>query len=247
LTEQTGASPEDHIEVAHHPGPRPGRRTLLLLVVPIIVLVICTNVGDALTTTWAEDHPLWLTLLNSRTRILVLTTNQMDPVSYYVAAGFRLLLSDPLFYLIGYFYGDAAVQWVERRSSTYGQQLRWFERAFKKASYPLVFLMPNNIICLFAGASGMRVPTFLTLNITGTAVRLYLIRRLGEAFEAPIDDVLGFFARYRLQLLIASVLLVVIVVFSDRRKGKGELEGILDLEHEIERDLEQDLEREDDH
>jgi membrane protein DedA with SNARE-associated domain len=243
LTDEPGTSPDDHIEVAHHPGPRPGRRTLLLLVVPIIALVICTNVGDALTTTWAEEHPLWLTLLNSRTRILVLTTNQMDAVSYYLAGGFRLLLSDPLFYLIGYFYGDAAVQWVERRSSTYGQQLRWFERAFKKASYPLVFAMPNNIICLFAGASGMRVPTFFALNITGTAVRLYLIRRLGEAFEAPIDDVLGFFARYRLPLFIASVVLVVLIVLSDRRKGTGELEGILDLEHEIEEDLEHEDDR----
>ena len=33
----------------------------------------------------------------------------------------------------------------------------------------------------------------LLLNVTGTLVRLYLIRRLGQAFQDPIDDVLGFF------------------------------------------------------
>ena len=33
--------------------------------------------------------------------------------------------------------------------------------------------------------------------MTGTIARLYLIRRLGEAFERPIDEVLDFIARYR--------------------------------------------------
>jgi membrane protein DedA with SNARE-associated domain len=216
------------------PRRRPSRRTLALLVGPIVVLIVCGWVADALTTTWAEDHPLWLTMLNSRNRILVLTTNQLDPVTYYLAAGTRLLLSDPLFYLLGWFYGDSAVRWVERRSATYGEQLRWFEMAFKKASYPLVFLAPNNIICLFAGASGMPVPAFFAVNIAGTALRLYLIRRLGEAFEAPIDDVLEFFGRYRIQLLIISIALVGLTLVMDRRRGKGELTEILDLERQLE-------------
>lgn len=210
------------------------------MIVPVIVLVVLGWIADALTTTWAEDHPLALTLLSSRNRILVLTTNQLDAWSYYLAAGFRLLISDPIFYLIGYLYGDAAVRWVERRSATYGEQLRWFERAFKKFSYPLVFLMPNSYICLFAGAAGMGVATFLVLNITGTAVRLYLIRRLGEAFEAPIDDILGFFAEYRWQLLALSVAAVAFTILSDRRSGKGELEAVLDLEHEIEHEIDEE-------
>ena len=44
----------------------------------------------------------------------------------------------------------------------------------------------------------MSVAGFFIANITGTIVRLYLIRRLGEAFEAPIDDVLGFIRDYRI-------------------------------------------------
>jgi hypothetical protein len=46
----------------------------------------------------------------------------------------------------------------------------------------------------------MRVGSFFTLNIAGTVARLYLIRRLGEAFDEPIQAVLRFFARYRLPL-----------------------------------------------
>ncbi|MGH9002116.1 MAG: DedA family protein, partial [Acidimicrobiia bacterium] len=183
----------------------------------------------ALTTSWADRHPLALTLLNARSRVLVLTTNQLDAWSYYLAAGARLLLSDPLFYLLGYWYGDGALQWVERRSKSFGEQVRLYEKAFAKAAYPLVVLAPNPWICLFAGAAGMRLPVFFTLNITGTMARLYFIRRVGEAFEAPIGSVLEFFARYRLPLLVLSVALVAFVIWSDRRSEKSEIGALMEL------------------
>ena len=210
-------------------GRRPSRRQLLFVVGPIVALIILAYVGDALTTTWADRHPLALTLLNARSRILVLTTNQLDAWSYYLAAGARLLLSDPLFYLLGHWYGDGALQWVERRSKSFGEQVRLYERAFAKAAYPLVVVAPNPWICLFAGAAGMRLPVFFVLNLTGTIGRLYLIRRLGEAFESPIASVLDFFGRYRLPLLVLSIALVLFVLWSDRRSKRSEIEALLDL------------------
>jgi membrane protein DedA with SNARE-associated domain len=210
-------------------GRRPTRRQLLLVLGPIVALVVLAYVGDALTTTWADRHPLALTLLNARSRILVLTTNQLDAWSYYLGAGVRLLVSDPLFYLLGWWYGDGALHWVERRSKSFGEQVRLYERAFSKAAYPLVVLAPNPWICLFAGASGMRLPIFFALNITGTVGRLYLIRRLGEAFQSPIASVLQFFARYRLPLLLISVVLVLFVIWSDRRSEKSEIGALIEL------------------
>ncbi len=208
---------------------KPSRKKLALVVTPIVALVVAAYVGDALTTTWADRHPLWLVLLNARSRILVLTTNQLDPVTYYVAAGLRLLSSDPLFYLLGRWYGDAMVVWLEKRSKSFGEQIRLYERAFTKAAYPLVFIAPNPYICLFAGAAGMPVPSFFAVNIAGTLARLYLIRWLGEAFDAPIKSVLHFFDRYRLPLLVLSVALVVFVFWSDRRQGKDEIGSMLEL------------------
>ena len=208
---------------------RPSRSRLVIVIAPIVALIVCGYIGDALTTTWADKHPLLLVLLNARSRILVLTTNQLDTISYYLAAGLRLLASDPLFYLLGRWYGDAMIQWVENRSKTFGEQIRLYERAFAKAAYPLVFLMPNPYICVFAGASGMRVGSFFTLNIAGTVFRLYLIRRVGEAFDEPIQAVLRFFARYRLPLFVLSVALVFFIVWKDRRSGKDEIGSMLDL------------------
>ena len=211
------------------PAGRPDRSRVVLVVIPIVALIVAGYTGDALTTTLADEHPLLLVLLNARSRILVLTTNQLDAVSYYLAAGLRLMASDPLFYLLGRWYGDAMVVWVEKRSKTFGEQVRLYERAFAKAAYPLVFIAPNPYICLFAGASGMKVGSFFTLNIAGTVARLYLIRRLGEAFNEPIQAVLGFFSDYRLPLFILSVALMALILWSDRRKGKDEIGSMLDL------------------
>ena len=213
--------------------PTPSRRTLALLVTPIVVLVIASNIGDLLTTTWAQDHPLALVALNARNRILVLTTNQLDTVPYYFVGTVRLLLSDPLFYLLGMLYGDNALAWMERKAPTYGDLLRRVEKFFGKAAYPLVFIAPNNYICLFAGAAGMPVAAFLILNVSGTVLRLYLIRVVGATFDEPIQNVLDFFARYRAQLLVASIVLVGLSVWSERRKGKGDIGAIRDLEAEL--------------
>ncbi len=213
--------------------PQPNRRTAALLITPIICLVIAAYVGDALTTTWARDHPLALLALNARNRIVLLVTNQLDPVSYYVVGTLRLLLSDPLFFLLGLNYGDRAIQWIERQSSFFGEQVRVWEKGFTKASYPLVFLAPNNIICLFAGASGMPLPAFIVLNVTGTIGRLYLLRVVGDVFADPISSVLDFFGHYRWPLLALSVGTVALVLLLERRKGKGEILELLELEQEL--------------
>lgn len=217
-------------------GPRHSRRTLTLLVAPIIVLIVAANVGDALATTLAPTHPLVLIALNSRNRNLVLVTNQLDALSYYGVATFRLLLSDPLFFLLGAWYGERAVQWMEQRTRSFGSTLRQMERWFGRAAYPVVFLAPNNIVCLLAGAAGMSVAGFLVVNLAGTLVRLYLIRRVGEAFEAPIDDLLGFLSDYRLPLLVLSVVIVGATSLWELRKGDGELDAVLHLEDDLEPD-----------
>jgi membrane protein DedA with SNARE-associated domain len=211
------------------PGRRRSRTQLTLIVTPIVALVIAAYVGDGLTTTWADRHPLLLVMLNARNRILVLTTNQLDALSYYLVGTLRLLASDPLFYLLGRWYGDAMVVWLEKRSKTFGEQIRLYERAFTRAAYPLVFIAPNPYICLFAGAAGMSLGSFFTVNIAGTLARLYLIRRLGQTFDEPIQSVLRFFGRYRLPLFVISVALVVFIVWKDRRQGKDEIGSMLEL------------------
>ena len=196
-------------------------------------MVIAAWVGDAFAPQWVDKHPLWLIALNARNRNLILVTNNLDAWSYYGVATLRLLASDPLFFVLGFFYGDRAVAWMERRSTTFGGIVRSWEDLFRRASYPLVFIAPNNFICLFAGSAGMRPGIFAALNVSGTIVRLFLIRQLGEAFSSPIDWVLGFIQDYRLPLTALSILVVGLTILHDRRAGKGDMEALTHLEDEL--------------
>jgi membrane protein DedA with SNARE-associated domain len=214
-------------------GHPPGPHTLKVLAVPIVALIVLSNVGNALAPGLVNSHPLTLIALNAQNRNLALVTNQLDALSYYVVGGVRLLISDPLFFLLGYWYGDNALAWMERRTKTFGATLRQWEGWFDKAAYPLIFIMPNQWICLFAGAAGMSVPGFFAVNIAGTLARLFLIRRLGDVFQAPIDDLLGFIQDYRIPLLAVSIVLFAVVTVNELRHGGA---GLDDLAETIEED-----------
>ncbi len=236
----TDPDADNPVEGHSHPPPldapvrhRPSRRTLTLLIAPIVALIIVSNIGDALATTLATTHPLTLLMLNSRNRNLVLVTNQLDALSYYSIATLRLLLSDPLFFLLGYWYGESAVQWMERRTRTFGSTMRQMEGWFGRAGLVLVLVAPNNIVCLLAGAAGMRLSAFFAANVAGTLVRLYLIRRVGEAFDAPIQSLLDFLRDYRIPLLVLSVVIVAASTLWEMRRGEGELEAVLHLDDEL--------------
>lgn len=229
------AVPEHAHRAPHHPS----RRTLALVGAPIIGLIILSNVGDALAPDLVNSHPLALLAMNARNRNLVLVTNSLDAPSYYVVGTLRLLLADPLFFLLGHWYGNAAIHWMEQRTKNFGQLLRQMEGWFAKAAYPVVFIAPNQWICLFAGAAGMSVPAFLLANLSGTVVRLYLIRRLGDVFEAPIDDLLGFIRDYRTPLLIVTITLFAIVMVNEVRGSRTSLEELAEAaDEEAQRPLE---------
>jgi membrane protein DedA with SNARE-associated domain len=206
---------------------------MTLLLTPIVILVIASNVGSALAPTLVNDHPLLLILLDARNRHLVLVANQLDAVSYYTVGFFRLVLSDPLFFLLGFWYGEAALTWMDRKAGSFGRFLRSMEQFFGVAAYPLVFLAPNNFVCLFAGAARMNPFVFIALNASGTLARLYAIRVLGEVFESPIDSVLDFIREYRWPLTALTVAIVVVQLVVERRRGTSEIEGIDELEHEL--------------
>jgi membrane protein DedA with SNARE-associated domain len=221
---------------------RPSRRALTAIVVPLVALVVLGYVGDASAATLVDRHPAWLIALNARNRNLALATNYLDAWTYYGIGTARLLISDPLFFLLGYWYGDAAVAWMERRTKTWGQLLRQGEHWFGKAAYPLIFVAPNNPICLFAGAAGMPLRAFFAVNLAGTLTRLYLIRLFGDAFEAPIDDFVGWIGDNRLPLLALSVALVVLSIALEARRGETEVESLVHLDDELD-DAARELER----
>ena len=199
-----------------------------------------SNIGNALAPDLVNSHPLLLLALNSQNRSLILATNQLDALSYYGMGTVRLLVSDPLFFLLGYWYGDTAMQWMEQRTKTFGHTLRQWEGWFGKAAYPVVFVAPNQYVCMFAGAAGMSLPGFFITNLAGTIARLYLIRRLGDAFDQPIEDVLSWISDHRVPLLAVSISITVIFVIAELRGGGPRITELEDLAEEAEAKAEAD-------
>ncbi len=215
-----------------HDGP-PNRRALAAVIVPLIVLVICGYLSTALLGALVDKHPLWLIGLSSSNRNLVLASKFADPFGYYLVGTLRLLAPDPLFYLLGWWYGDAAVRWMERKSPTYGELFRSLERLFGKAGYPLVFIASNNPVCLFAGAAAMPVIPFLIVNVAGTITRLAIIRIVGDVFNSPLDAVRSFITDHRIPVIIVSVALVAFTIWSERKKGKGQAIALAHIEDDL--------------
>ena len=215
------------------PPPGASRRTLTLLVAPLIAMVVANYVAGIVWAQLVESNPALLIALSSQNRYLILASNSLDPVSYYGIGFLRLVAADPLLYLLGYWYGDRAIRWMEGRTPTVGAGMRQLEHLFGRWGYPLVLIMPNNPVCLLAGAARMRPSIFAALNVVGTIGRLVLIRILGDAFQQPIDTFLGWVADYRIPIIIVSALAVAFFAFGEWRRGDSQIERLLELDDEL--------------
>lgn len=230
---EDGGLPE--VEAAPPPR-RPPRWLLPSLLVPIGVLVAMNYAANILQATLVKRHPAVLILLSSQSRWMILASPRLDPLAFYGIGFFRLVIADPLFYVLGLFYGDAALRWLERKMAEGATVFLWMEKAFVKARYPMVAIAPNNVICLLAGATQMSPAVFILLNAVGTAVRLYLIRLLGATFNAPINAVTDFLDRYRWPILGVGVALFAVQMLLRQKTGKGggELGDLAELRRDIE-------------
>jgi len=199
-------------------------------------MIAMTYAADAFWPRLVDTHPLWLLTLSSRSRFLVLTTNELDAWSFYLVGTLRLLVSDPLFYLLGLLYGDRAVNWMERRLPSIGGYMRQLESVFSWLGYPLVVFMPNNPISLLAGATGMRPAVFFGLNLVGTVGRLYIIRVFGEIFSSPLQSFLDAVGQYRWQVLVATTALAALSFWWDWRQGTGEVQALRNLDDGLNED-----------
>lgn len=199
------------------------------LITPIVVMSLLGMLGDAIGPSMILDHPLLQMFLNPRNRWLLLASPHVGPVEFFAVGFARLLLTDPIGYVLGAQYGDGALRWAKKSlGDGVDTAVRWFGKAA-----PLVILVaPNLYMCILAGSSRMKLRTFLALNIGGTIGRLVLLRLTGDAFEQPLNRALDWIRDYRWYLVALSVVVVAIQLVSSRRRGM--LETPAEIEAEIE-------------
>jgi uncharacterized membrane protein YdjX (TVP38/TMEM64 family) len=144
------------------------------------------------------------------------------------------VISDPLFFAFGRKYGDVATRWMEHKLGKSGAApVLWMERMFKRAAWPMIAILPNNWICLFAGATGIAWAPFLFVNIAGTIVRVALVRMLGDAFADPILAFTGWISDNRLWLTGITIGIVVVTVWYAQRGERGAIESPAEMAEEL--------------
>jgi membrane protein DedA with SNARE-associated domain len=219
--------------------PRLPRKKLVLILTPIVILSIIGTVATALTPALAAKHPLLLILMEARNRNLILA-RRVDLVPFVLVATLRRTLTDPLYFLLGRYYGDAAVRWLEVKAGM-GSYARLMERIFKKAAYPAVFLFPGAVVCAMAGVIRMRFGVFLALNLSGTLAAVIALKAFGDAVADPVEAIVSFFDRNLLTTTIVSIVLVVLSVVLGRAEARMSMR---DMEEELEEAAEGDRPKE---
>lgn len=205
----------------------------MLIVGPILAVVVVGTLGNMFHPTLLRDHPLWLVAMEPRNRFLLLVAAKVDFVPFLLVATVRRLVSDPLFFLLGYFYGETGVRWIERRMGDDVGIVRAIERGFSKAAPLMVFLFPGAIVCVLAGATGMSPVAFVALNLAGTLVVVTLLYQFAEVFDGPLGAVNRFYGDNTKLLTVVSIVAVVVWLWDQRRRGTSDLRSISAIEKEL--------------
>jgi membrane protein DedA with SNARE-associated domain len=216
--------------------PAPSRRTLALLVLPILAVVVVGTIGNAIHPTLVAEHPLVLVAMEPRNRFLLLVADKVDYVPFLLVATARRLVSDPLFYVIGYLYGERGVRWIGRRFGANDELSDAVRRGFARAAPVMVFLWPGAIVCALAGAAGMNPVAFIAINLAGTVTIVTLLYHFADYFDGPLGAINRFYSDNAKTLTVISVVLILVWVLYQYRQGRGELQSIKTIEEELSAD-----------
>jgi membrane-associated protein len=135
-----------------------------------------------------------------------------------------LMMFDWVFWWAGRRWGDAVFVWLlggaGDRTDRRLARLHRFERRFGPWAVVLAYLLPipSTLIYAAVGDGGMRLRTFLVLDVLGTVLWTGLLAALGYAIGREAVDVANAVARY--SLWVSLGLVVVIVAWSARKQAR---------------------------
>lgn len=187
---------------------------------PLAVIAAAALIGNALAPTLVVSHPLILLALNTTTRHLILTSTSVDVVPYVVIGLARRLAEDPFLFLLGRWYGEDAIAWVDAKVGG-GRFLGFVQRNFHRVGWLLVAVAPGGVVCVLAGASRMRTWVFLVLNVAGTIATIAALRRFGDTYAAPVEATVEFLGENVVVLTALSILVTVAYLARRRRHGRS--------------------------
>lgn len=208
------------------PHPRVERR--LLIVGGLIILsYIGGLIGLALLPLLASEQPLLLLLIYPVSGALFLIAPQFDPLPFVAIASARRLIVHILFFLLGGWYGERAIRWTTQRGGgEVGGLVATARNLFGRLGWLIVLFFPGPLPSVLAGATRLRWPLFLALDLLGTVVSVAIVRVAADAASGPLATALRFIdANARWLTVITIVATVAWVVLRGVRPGVPVGEG----------------------
>jgi membrane protein DedA with SNARE-associated domain len=176
----------------------------------LLGLVTLTGIaGTAFSPYLLVEHPVILVLLSPVGRHVVLAAATVDPILLISVTVFRRLLTSLGSYGLGLIYGDAAVEWVETRHPRLGAFIRFLERLFARWGAPLLVVLPEPTVSVFAGAAGSRLLIFLGSVGLGHVIWVTATYYIGEWISGWTRLLIDFLSEHRVESTAVCVLLVI--------------------------------------
>ena len=221
------------------PSPRDrSRGRIALLAVPMVAFTVCTYVGNALAPTLAHDAPVVLLCLSPKLRWLFLVSPTVDTVWFFALPLARASLVLGTYFLLGRWYGDRSLRWLEVRSGDALRPVLWIERKFHRARGPITFVFPGSIAALLAGSDRMPAARFSAIALSSIALRVWAVRSLADAFRGTLLDVLDWVGENQIWLTVVSATAVVAWIAWSNRHGITTGETVEEIIEDFEPDPE---------
>ncbi len=191
------------------------RKAVLTFTTMLFVIgTIGSNIGPAL----VDNHPSLVLALSSRNRNLFGSVPYIDVIPYAAIGFIRILIAGIALYLVGRWYGEKALGWVEGNLGELPAVYHWTEKAVDKGGWVALVLMPgSNVVCLLLGHKRMDAKRFVPLLSIGIVIKLIVLRLGGDQFEDQIRSFLSAIEQYQWYLVAA---LFGLSFFQSMRKGR---------------------------
>jgi len=164
---------------------------LTLLLATIAAFAVATTVANTLWPVILRDHPALLPALDGRNRYLVLSSAKVGAAVLIVVGVTRRLAGHVAYYLLGRWYGEAALAWVARRSRFWGRIVTRYEPALAWIAQAAVLVSSSNIARTLAAATGMSRVRFAIVEAVGTVLQMLalfaLLNKAGKRVPSTVD------------------------------------------------------------
>jgi membrane protein DedA with SNARE-associated domain len=179
-----------------------------------------------------SSHPALLELVRGSTASIVNmgARAQVGQTSFLLAVVLgvpSIMMFDWLFWWAGRRWGDRVFLWLlggdTPRTRRRLARVHWLERRFGPLAVVLADILPLPAPLVYAavGDGGMRLGTFLLLDVIGTLLWTGLLATLGYQLGQSAVDVVDAIAHYSLWATLGLIVLIVVVQAARARRAQA--------------------------